>query len=355
MKTLTINTALFTNAIYAVYNFMCKEGMFKDRITFMSTPKGILVKTTDYIESAEVTIGLFVNTEFEPFSVNGKELLTILKVVKKDEVTLEINNDFITIKHGKSKAKIDLYNEPQLFEKENDVINTINLSKELLDAFKNAEHSVVVDRNNKPALNGILLDNTENGLKIVSTDTRRLTVQSLKGNANISKNIIPKESIRSISRFVTVDSQLFFTESSFFVKSEDMYYSCKKINGDYPTYDRIIPKDYKSKININKDVLISVLKEVSLFESEIDISISNGKILASDTMQKCSTVENISDTTANIEFRANSKYILDFLSIVDEDTVQICFNESNLPFSIVNKNIIEIIMPIMFEKTPTAN
>lgn len=350
MTTLIVNSAQFTNAIFIVSSFMCKEGMFKDRITFECTPKGFSVKSTDYIESAELGIALMDNIDFVPFSVNGKELLTILKVVKKDEVTLELNDDFITIKHGKSKVKIDKYNEPQQFKKEENVINSINLSKELLEAFRNAEHSVVVDKNNKPALNGILLDNTQNGLKIVSTDTRRLTIQSLKGNTNISKNIIPKEAIRSISKFGSIDSQLFFTDSSFFIKSEDMYYSCNKINGDYPTYERIIPSSYNSKVTINKDTLISVLKEVSLFESEIDIIIANGKITASDASQKCFTDENISDTTANIEFRANSKYILDFLSIVDEDHVQICFNQENLPFSIAYKNIVEIIMPIMKEK-----
>lgn len=351
MTTLIINTAEFSYAATIIASFMCKEGVFKERMTFESTTTGIVLKATDYIESGEINIPLIDNSSFDAFSVNGKDLLTILKVVKKDEVTLEINNDSITIKHGRSKANIELFAEPQHFEKEDQIINTISISKHMLDAFKNAEHSVTVDRNNKPALNGILLDNTADGLNIVSTDTRRLTVQSLIGNANISKNILPKEAIRSILKFAKVDSQLFITNSSFFIKSNSMFYSCKKISADYPTYEKIIPKSYNNKIDINKDTFISIIKEVSLFEPEIDIKIANGKILAADAEQKCTTVENISDTTANIEFRANSKYILDFLSIVDEDTVQICFNDANLPFSLVYKNIIEIIMPIVKNKS----
>lgn len=352
MTTLTLSKSGISNAVSVVANYMASEGIFKERITLSVDGSTLSVKASDFVESMEIKVN-FENQEnvtFNAFSVNGKMLLTALKAVKKEELTFVITENQLLIKHGRSKITLDVFAETQTFADDEATLESITITKDFITALKNTEHSTdtVVA---KHELHGVYLHAVENQFKITSTDTHRLTLQ-IEQDLSINGNyIVPKVGIKTLTKYCIEGEILSFGKNSIMINNEYVKYTCSLINGTYPHYQGIIPKSFAQTFNINRALIVSMLKDASLFEKAVVVKISGGQIILSDGEDKCEVVEEIETGTSDISFKINAKYALDFLTIVDSETVDICFNDTNLPLCFkVNENLFEIIMPIVIKE-----
>ncbi len=315
----------------------------------------LILRSTDYEIGLEFQINELKDSINGKGTVNGVNLLGILKRLKASEIIIESNENNLIIKQNKSTFKLPMYdpNEFPLLPK-SDNLNKLDISMlNLINSIRKI--TPAIDNNNpKFELNGALVDIKNNNINFVATDTRRLAVSYLQ---NISNNenqfIIPKKAIIEIQKLFLDDANISYDNTNLIISNDKMKFFTKLINGKFPDYDRIIPKSLKYNFSLPKDILIDSIKLVTSLFSNIKITFNNNSIIF-ESLDEDSESKTQIDINLNIEnnfyLAVNAKYLLDFLSLTKNENVNIGFNESNLPFYLEDEKFFTIVMPIVLEK-----
>ena len=286
-------------------------------------------------------------------TANGKKLLDIIRILKNEEITLEIVENNLNIKQNKSKFKLPTFNAqnypsfPLVENKPQITLDSINLIK----GFKKI--SSAIDNNNpKFELNGALLDIKLDETKLVGTDTRRLSIASLlTQNENEFSLIIPKKAILEIQKLFMDQINIYYDDTNLIIQNQNYYFFTRLINGNYPDYARIIPNETKINITLPKKEMLEAIKMITTISQEIKVTFTPESILFNSL-----TADNIEAKTElllptgineTFELNVNSRYLLDFIAQVDDATFKIALNEPTLPFVLQDKEFITVIMPII--------
>ena len=316
----------------------------------------ILIKANNdlILKATDKEIGLKIKTNANiikkgEITINGKKFLNIIKTLKNKKIEIEENDGQITIKQDNSIYQLTSFNTKE-FPK---FPNTQNLNKleieinEFTDAIKKIYP--VIDTNiPKHELNGALFDLKENS-NFVSTDTRRLAIYYSNAKTKEEKIIIPKKSLAEMKKVLKEDMKIYFNKTYLILENENSFFFTKLINGNFPTYEKIVPKSIKYKIDLPKNEFLSHLKQVSIISNKIKISIDKEKIefeSISDETTKAKTSFKIKNKIENFTFAVNSKYILDFLHTIDNEYFTLGLNKPTIPFVLKDKKFITIVMPL---------
>ncbi len=309
--------------------------------------------------STDQEIGLTIQTGFanilEPGAVtaNGKKLLDIIKILKDEDVTLELVNEMLHIKQQHSKFKLPTFDASEYPQ----FVSIDNRAKVELDSMKLIRSlkkiTPAIDNNNpKFELNGALLDIQRDGINLVSTDTRRLALVHLPQPSEAELDIIiPKKAIVEIQKLFFDDIEIYYDDTYLIIKSEQYQFFTKLINGKYPDYKRIIPSESKSVLTLQKSPMVEAIKQITTISNDIKITFYADRIVfqsLSDDNNDAQT-EILFDTqlTAPFILAINSRYILDFFSQIETSDFTISFNESNQPFVLEADTLKTIVMPIV--------
>lgn len=287
------------------------------------------------------------------FTANGKKLLEIIRILKNEEIVLELFDNNINIKQNKSKFKLPTFNPqnypsfPKIENKPQINLDSINLIK----GFKKI--SSAIDNNNpKFELNGALLDIKSNETKLVGTDTRRLSVSSLNTTNNEEFSlIIPKKAILEIQKLFMDQISIHYDQTNLIIQNQNHYFFTRLINGKYPDYARIIPKETRININLPKKEMLESIKMITTISQKIKIIFNEESIvfnsLTADNIEAKTELPLHTGLNEPFELNVNSKYLLDFIAQVEEHEFQILLNEPTLPFLLQDKAFITVIMPII--------
>ena len=306
------------------------------------------------LKATDKEIGLKIKTDANilkkgKITINAKKLSDIIKALQNKEIEIKKENDTIIITQENSIYKLSTFNTEEFPEFPNpDDLNKLQIENEIfLDAIKKI--FPVIDTNNpKYELNGALFDIKEN-TNFVSTDTRRLALYKSKAKGKEAKIIVPKRSISEIKRIFQDDMKIFYDEIYLILKNENIMFFTKLINGKYPAYEKILPKEFKYSINLPKNEFLSHLKQISIISNEVKITLQKNKIIFesfSDENMEAKTSFNTNIEIENFTFALNSKYIIDFLNTINSENFQLNLNEPNIPFELKDENFITIVMPL---------
>jgi len=307
------------------------------------------------LKATDKEIGIEIKTEAQIIekgkaTINARKLNNIIKTLKNKEIEIKKENDTIIITQDTSIYKLSTFNENEFpaFPNPNDLNELKIKNEEFIDAIKKI--FPVIDNNNpKYELNGALFNINEEKIDFVSTDTRRLALYKSKGKGKNNKIIIPKRSLSEIKRIFNNEMKIFYDDIYLILKDKNTMFFTKLINGKFPEYERIIPKEFQHKIKIPKNEFLSHLKQINIVSNEVKITITKNKIifesLGDDTME-AKTSFNLETNIEEFIFAVNSKYILEFLNVVDNENFILCLNEPNIPFELKEDNFITIVMPL---------
>ncbi|QKF91251.1 DNA polymerase III subunit beta [Campylobacter sp. CCUG 57310] len=285
-------------------------------------------------------------------TANGKKLLDIIRSLKDEEVTLETVNNYLYIKQKNSKYKLPMYKFedfpkfPTIDGKNRFDIDAIMLGRSLKKIFPS------IDTNNpKFELNGALIDIKQNYINIVGTDTKRLSVFKFETPTQSEFSlIIPKKAISEIQKLFYDKIEIYYDENILIAQSANFEFFTKLINGKFPDYDRVIPKEIKKRLKLSRDKMIEGIKTISILSDSMKI------IFAPQTITFESIIEDNSEARTVIDFQTGldeeffvgvrNRYLIDFLTNIEEDSFELGFNDSNLAFTVSSNELKTIIMPI---------
>jgi DNA polymerase-3 subunit beta len=286
-------------------------------------------------------------------TANGSKLLQIIKSFKNIDVTLETINNSLYIKQNSSKFKLPMFNYlefPSFPEAENKPKFDIN-AEDFSKAIKKI--TPAIDNNNpKFELNGALIDIKNDFINFVATDTRRLAIykKQRQTDQNFSL-IIPKKAIVEFGKLFFQNIEIFYDENTLIAKSEDFTFFGKLINGKFPDYERIIPKEKHFRIQLNREKMVESIKQIAIISNEVKIIFKQKNItfesLNDENIEAKTEIEFETGLEEEISLSFNSKYILDFLSSIEESNFVLGYNDTNMPFTLEAKDFITIVMPII--------
>ncbi len=344
----------FENAIVSLQAFLERKDFshVTSHIYFEANQDGLVLKATDNEIGLSVVIDDFILDEEGKTTCNGKKILDIIRILKDDEIIINSEGDTLHIKQNRSNYKLPTFdaNEyPSFPNYEN--LPKINIdSLKLIGSFKKVMPAI--DTNNpKFELNGALIDIKNYGINIVGTDTKRLGLLRIDNETSQANSIIiPKKAIQEIQKLFVNEVDIFFDNTNFIIKSNNHYFFTKVINGKFPDYERIVPKELKHTISLSKETMINAIKQVNIISAEIKMQFNPHSIyfesINDENFEAKTEFEAETNINESFEIAVNSRYIIDFLSQIDTREFIMGFNEPNTPFQLKSENFLTIIMPI---------
>ncbi len=224
----------------------------------------------------------------------------------------------------------------------------------------------------RPALTGINIELYPNEIRLVSTDGHRLA-KVAKSNFPIKKDIrknliVPTKTMNLLlknQQDKPVKIQIGEDHVVFHMENAVVY--SKLINGTFPNYDRVLPKDNDKELRVNRDLLIAALRRVSIFSSSLThqvrliLSSTETTIRSEDIEFGAEAKETIpSQFSAEwLQIGYNSNYLMDVLRHVETDEVVFELKDSNNSAIITpaeteeGESVLYLLMPIRIsEETP---
>lgn len=229
--------------------------------------------------------------------------------------------------------------------------------------FKKALSQVVIAASSdesRPILTGVYLYTSGANLYIAATDSYRLAEKKIMKLDKRVSLIIPASSLQDLLRIIPDDvseinvkhddQQVLFTVG-------DTELVTRLIEGNYPDYQKLIPKEFASSASLKKTDFISITKVSSLFAREsagsvtIDLDAKNNKISIKSVASQLgeNTAEAEAEVAGEGQITLNSRYILDALGSIEEDEVEVLFNGKLEPCVIKPKNSkhhTNVVMPL---------
>ena len=312
-----------------------------------------IIKATDgEIGLKIVTDNIMIETEGS-FTANGKKLLDIIRILKDDEIILEILDNTLIIKQKHSKFKLPTF-DPATYPSFPTVEDKPQITLDSLSLIQNLKKiSPAIDTNNpKFELNGALINIKNDSTDLVGTDTRRLAIAKIESSNNEELSlIVPKKAILEIQKLFLDQIDIFFDETNLIITNKNYFFYTRLINGKFPDYQRIVPASVKHSITLPKREMLDAIKMITTISQEIKMTLLSDTIifnsLSADNVEAKTELEVNTGLNEKFELSFNSKYILDFISQVDKNVFTIEFNEPSLPFIVKDDNFITIIMPIV--------
>ncbi len=322
-------------------------------IFFHSQDSQTVAKATDSEIGLEIRTDHIQIDHEGSFTANGKKLLDIIRILKDDEIILELFDSTLIIKQQHSKFKLPIFDPdsfPPFPTKEDKPQITLD-SHSLIHNLKKI--SPAIDTNNpKFELNGALIDIKSDKTDLVGTDTRRLAITTIVGNNEEELSIIvPKKAILEIQKLFLDEITISYDKTNLIITNDQYFFYTRLINGKFPDYERIIPKMIKHHIALPKNDMISSIKMITTISQEIRMTLMEDKIvfhsLSNDNVEAKTELEIQTGLNDKFDISFNSKYLLDFLSQIDRNSFELGINEPSLPFVVKDENFITIIMPIV--------
>lgn len=339
----------------------------------------VLLKTEDnYLKilATDLELGIIVNltTKIEKngqVCVNSKVLTDFINNLTEGKIILEKKSKNLVISSQNYNVKIKSQN-PKEFPiipkvKSKDFIELdVNYFKESLNKVLNSIGSLET----KPEISGIFFNFKNNILKLVTTDSFRLSERTISNKYILKKSnnlyqkalIIPLKAIQNLIRILdSLENQksikIFSDENQILFNLNSIQLVSRLIEGSYPDYEQIIPKNYKTRIVLNKDEFYRKIKTLSIFANkinEIKISLNKKKSEVSMLSQSSDIGENQTQMYSkiegeNLEISFNYKYILDGLNnIKDKEVILDLIDEASpaVLHSKKDENYIYLLMPM---------
>ena len=201
-------------------------------------------------------------------------------------------------------------------------------------------HFAITGEDTRYFLNGAKFVLTPNSLTLVATDGHRLALVEVKHDVGITQDIgviLPKKTLLELGKLL-VDGEgdvLFESgENHLFFEVGGRMLISRMIDGQFPAYERVIPKGNDKQIEFERERLTNAVKRVALLSNErsraVKFEINAGKVeVTSSSSEFGEAREELQVDYAGpaLTISFNAQYVLDFLNVVETDVVALSLKD----------------------------
>lgn len=314
----------------------------------------------------QATLSVIGGVDGDDFVITlpGKKFQDILKAMPDGEITLEINENKVIVKAGRTKFTLQSLpaDHYPLLKPSEEAVVQISISQiNLRNLIGKVQYSMAAN-DSRVFLNGMLIEIKDNELRLVATDAHRLsfTKFTLAETLPNTSVILPRKTILEMQRLLedseeTVTIKIYPNQVIFETLNKQLI--TKVIDGKYPDYERVIPLTNDKLCLINREEFLRAVQRVAV------IGIDKLKTLTLELKPNLLTIscrneeqEDSRDELAiiygsdhEIKLNFNITYIMDVLNNSNEETLQWAFfdNQRSVLVTVPNEvNFKYVIMPL---------
>lgn len=296
-------------------------------------------------------------------TVPGRKLHDICRALPDgSELDVSLTGERMTIKSGRSRFTLATLGAADFpLVEEVAAQQAMTMAQSELETLLEKTQFSMAQQDVRYYLNGLLLETEGSALRAVATDGHRLALSQIvlpDAGAREMQVIVPRKGVLELSRLLGNEGELTLTIGANHVRVEldETRFTSKLIDGRFPEYGRVIPKDPKNVVTADRALLREALQRAAILSNEkyrgvrLDLSDNNIVIQANNPEQE-EAVE-----TLEVEYRGDSmeigfnvNYLLDALGAVDDASVQLGVTDSNSSCLITapdDENTKYVVMPM---------
>lgn len=289
------------------------------------------LKVTDLDVSMTVTLDVDMQKEGS-IAVPAKVLTDIVRELPDFDLEVSSYESRLEIKCGSGVYKMSGL-PPDDFPKLPDVHigRQVKMDGTVLSRIVRKVLFAVSRDETRPSLNGVFWHSTDDALNLVATDGHRLAKVS-RGDLKIggySKDIIvPPKVLDNLVRLMGEEPGevgVIINESSIVFILENEILTSRLLEGPYPNYDQVIPRDNKKVLSVDREILNGALKRVAVLSNSLTHQVKFG--LKADELELTATNFDfggeakekigVSYKSEDMEIGYNATYVMDILKHVE--------------------------------------
>ncbi len=269
-------------------------------------------------------------------TVQGKRFFDIVRELPEVPITIIADeNNVLTLSTDKGTYKLvgEIEDEyPQIGVEEADISFTMSLAK--FSRMVEKTSFAVSSDELRTTLMGVLMQLTPNELRMAATDGHRLAKicdLSYRGNEDSTSVILPTKALQLVTKNMddTGNLQIGVGENHVTFSSGNTKIFSKVIEGKFPNYNRVIPIDNDLKMYVNRELMMSTVKRISIFSSvythQVKLALSPSSLIiqAEDAEMGGEAQESIPIDYSGepLQIGYNGAYIHDILRHLDSEDI----------------------------------
>ncbi|HCH24547.1 MAG TPA: DNA polymerase III subunit beta [Oceanospirillaceae bacterium] len=277
-------------------------------------------------------------------TVPARKLLDICKSLP-DHAMIEISqqDDHVFVRSARSKFKLstlpandfpNVEDSPESFEFE--------LPQTSLRSLIDKTGFAMAQQDVRYYLNGMLFEIKASQLRTVATDGHRLATSvtpiALPEQAG-QQLIVPRKGVLELARLMTDEEatvKLVIGASHVRAFTQDFIFTSKLVDGKFPDYDRVLPKNGDKIVLIDRVAMRGVLSRAAILSNEkyrgvrVTLSDTNLQVVANNPEQEEAEENLMVDYQGvQIEIGFNVGYVLDVLSVLGSEEVKMTLSDAN--------------------------
>ena len=192
----------------------------------------------------------------------------------------------------------------------------------------------------RPILTGVLMENYEEGLRLVATDSYRLAIRNLPGLQVADAALIPARGLKELARTVAAEQvRVAIREREVVFASDRGSLSIRLIEGTFPNYRQLLPDDYPAAVEFDKERILEAVGRAAVVADDhipvrlnitpdgVEMSVSRNDLGGEVEMLEATVSGDLDEL--NIAF--NARYLHDGISAVPGPVIRMEVKDSNRP------------------------
>jgi DNA polymerase-3 subunit beta len=286
-------------------------------------------------------------------TVGARKVIDILRSMPSDQiVTLSASQNKLTLQGGKSRFTLQTMpsDDFPLVQEAADFGPAFSVPQRVLKGLINQVHFAMAVHDIRYYLNGILFVAEGKNLTLVATDGHRLALAQATLNVEIPKQevILPRKTVLELQRLLRDEGvrddkdaeesqiEMRFAGNQAKFSFSGMEFVTKLVEGKFPDYNRVIPKNHKNAVTLGRVPFLSSLQRAAILTSEkfkgVRVNIEPGtlRIASSNAEQEEAKEElEIDYGGDSIEIGFNVTYLIDALSNMNVEMIKLELQDTN--------------------------
>jgi DNA polymerase III subunit beta len=278
----------------------------------------------------------------------AKKLYEIIKALPETDIRIEEDRNGVKVAADRFDSRMQTLPRedfPTLPEASGSISAT--LPRDVLKQMVGKTQFAITGEDTRYFLNGALFILKPDAMSLVATDGHRLALVSVPRQPDPAKDpasgdeevrvILPRKTLLELGRLLSEgegDISYERGENHLFFGVGDRVLISRMIDGQFPAFERVIPKSNDKRVEFDRDRLTSAVRRVALLSNErsraVKFLIDSGKVEITSSSPEFGEAKEVvmvdyTDTPVTICF--NAQYVLDFLGVVETDTVALEFKD----------------------------
>lgn len=271
-------------------------------------------------------------------TVPARKLLDYVRLLPEGDINMKfLENHWANITSGRSRTRIAGMSRESFPELPQMPEAMAEIPVKTLSAMIARTQFAISMEESRFTLNGALLLMQPDGLTMVSTDSHRLAFAqaSPADSGSVSQQfraLIPKKAMTELNKLA---DELPEGKATFAGDDNHLYFQVghrllmtRKLTGNFPDYERVLPKDHSLTAKLQRDEIRSAIERVAQFADErsraIRVRFSSGEVqVFSSSVEMGESEESVPSeyNGPDLEIGFNAQYLLDFLRVVPQEQV----------------------------------